>query len=186
MPRCPLTADCSRLGKTLVKARAHRRRDPGTRDAARECDGRYALAQTVMAGGVAASIDDPGLALIFPYEDGTVIDAAGQPVGAAVQTTDVSGTGLAVATVRRASRTVAEVRYRAERAGAEQLLGKVNSPLPLILDLAVIRPALQMGRGWARCDAATESPVTSGRERRTPPRPNPTRSAGISRFLRER
>jgi hypothetical protein len=55
VPRRPLTADCSRMSKTLVKARAHRRRDPGTRDAARECDGRYALAQRVMAGGVAAT-----------------------------------------------------------------------------------------------------------------------------------
>ena len=33
-----------------------------------------------------------------------IIDAAGQPVGAAGQATDVSGTGLAVATVRRGSR----------------------------------------------------------------------------------
>jgi hypothetical protein len=33
-------------------------------------------------------------------------------------------------------------------------------------------PALQMGSGWARWDAATEPPVTSGRERRTSPRPN--------------
>ena len=32
---------------------------------------------------LAESIDDPGLALIFPREDGTIIDAAGQPVGAA-------------------------------------------------------------------------------------------------------
>jgi hypothetical protein len=53
---------------------------------------------------LAESIDDPGLALIFPREDGTIIEAAGQPVGAAGQATDVSGTGLAVATVRRASR----------------------------------------------------------------------------------
>ena len=34
---------------------------------------------------LAESIDDPGLALIFPREDGTIIDAAGQPVGAAGQ-----------------------------------------------------------------------------------------------------
>lgn len=38
-------------------------------------------------------------------------------------------------------------------------------------------PALQMGSGRARWDAATESPVTSGRERRTPPPPEPPRSA---------
>jgi hypothetical protein len=51
---------------------------------------------------------------------------------------------------------------------------KVTSPAATTprLDLAVIRPALQMGSGWAQWDAATESPVTSGRERRTPPRPN--------------
>jgi hypothetical protein len=54
VPRCPLTADCSRLDKTLVKARAHRRRDAGTRDAARECDGRYALVPVpVLAMGTA-------------------------------------------------------------------------------------------------------------------------------------
>ena len=72
---------------------------------------------------LAQSIDDPGLALVFPREDGTVIDAAGQPVGEAGPPAGVSGTGVAVATVQRASRTVAEVRYRAELAGAEQLLG---------------------------------------------------------------
>ena len=50
---------------------------------------------------------------------------------------------------------------------------KVTSPAATPrLDLAAIRPALQMGSGWAQWDAATESPVTSGRERRTPPRPN--------------
>ena len=50
---------------------------------------------------------------------------------------------------------------------------KVTSPAATLrLDLAVIRSALQMGNGWTRCDVATESPVTSGRERRTPPRPN--------------
>src|SRR5215813_13338144 len=56
---------------------------------------------------LAESIDDPALALVFPREDGTVIDATGQPAAS-------DGAGLAVATVRRASRTVAEVRYRAE------------------------------------------------------------------------
>ncbi len=49
---------------------------------------------------------------------------------------------------------------------------KVTSPAAPRLDLAVICPAPQMGSGRARWDAATESPVTSGRERRTPPRPN--------------
>jgi len=47
-------------------------------------------------------------------------------------------------------------------------------------------PARRMGSGWARWDAATESPVASGRERRTSPRPNCpdrpllTRTCGLS------
>src|SRR5262249_58628442 len=64
---------------------------------------------------------------ISPRDDGTVIDAAGQPAGA-------DGAGLAVATVRRASRTVAEVRYRAELAGAEQLLGTAVRSAGLALE----------------------------------------------------
>jgi signal transduction histidine kinase len=79
---------------------------------------------------LAESIDDPGLTLVFPRDDGTVIDAAGQPAGAASQET---GAGLAVATVRRASRT-AEVRYRAELAGAEQLLGTAVRSAGLALE----------------------------------------------------
>ena len=80
---------------------------------------------------LAGSIDDPGLALVFPRDDGTVIDAAGQAVGAAGEATPA---GLAVATVRRASRTVAEVRYRAELAGAEQLLGTAVRSAGLALE----------------------------------------------------
>jgi signal transduction histidine kinase len=76
---------------------------------------------------LAASIDDPGLALVFPRDDGTVIDAAGQPAGP-------DGPGLAVATVRRASRTVAEVRYRAELAGAGPLLGPAVRSAGLALE----------------------------------------------------
>ncbi len=83
---------------------------------------------------LAGSIDDPGLTLVFPREDGTVIDAAGQPAGGAGQAADEGGTGLAVATVRRASRTVAEVRYRAELAGAEQLLGTAVRSAGLALE----------------------------------------------------
>jgi signal transduction histidine kinase len=90
---------------------------------------------------LAKSIDDPGLVLVFPREDGTIIDAAGQPVdatgqpvGAAAQAPGVSGTSLAVATVRRASRTVAEVRYRAELAGAELLLGTAVRSAGLALE----------------------------------------------------
>jgi signal transduction histidine kinase len=80
---------------------------------------------------LAGSIDDPDLALVFPREDGTVINAAGQLVGEAGQ---ASGAGLAVATVRRASRTVAEVRYRAELAGAEQLLSTAVRSAGLALE----------------------------------------------------
>jgi len=40
-------------------------------------------------------------------------------------------------------------------------------------------PALQMGSGWPRWDAATESPVMSGAERRTSPRLN--RAGGVLR-----
>jgi signal transduction histidine kinase len=80
---------------------------------------------------LAGSIDDPGLALVFPRDDGTVIDAAGQPADAAEP---AGGAGLAVATVRRASRTVAEVRYRAELAGAEQLLGTAVRSAGLALE----------------------------------------------------
>jgi signal transduction histidine kinase len=76
---------------------------------------------------LAKSIDDPGLALVFPRDDGTFIDAAGQPA-------DASGAGLAVATARRASRTIAEVRYRAELAGAQQLLGPAVRSAGLALE----------------------------------------------------
>jgi len=47
---------------------------------------------------LAESIDDPGLVLLFPREDGTVIDGTGQPA-------TVGDRNLAVATLRRASRT---------------------------------------------------------------------------------
>jgi signal transduction histidine kinase len=83
---------------------------------------------------LAESIDDPGLALVFPRDDGTVIDAAGQPAGVAGQAAGPGGAGLAVATVRRASRTVAEVRYRAELAGAGQLLGTAVGSAGLALE----------------------------------------------------
>jgi signal transduction histidine kinase len=75
---------------------------------------------------LAQSIDDPGLTLVFPRDDGTVIDAAGQPA--------CLEPGAAVATVRRASRPVAEVRYRAELAGAEQLLGTAVRSAGLALE----------------------------------------------------
>ena len=62
---------------------------------------------------------------------------------------------------------------RSRRRWSRTARAKVTSPAATPrLDLAMIRPALQMGSGRAQWDAATESPVTSGRERRTPPRPN--------------
>ena len=67
------------------------------------------------------------------------------------------------------SAAAARFRRRWSRAARAKVTSPAASPR---LDLAVIRPALQMGSGWAQWDAATESPVTSGRERRTPPRPN--------------
>ena len=67
-------------------------------------------------------------------------------------------------------------RRRWSRAARAKVTNPAATPR---LDLAVIRPALQMGSGRARWDAATESPVTSGRERRTPPRPNRPDTAGM-------
>ena len=125
---------------------------------------------------LAESIDDPGLALIFPREDDTIIGAvgqpvgaagqpvgaAGQPVGAAGQPVGVSGTGLAVATVRRASRTVAEVRYRAERAGAEQLSGTAVRSAGLALEHVAAQARL-------RAELARPGPHGDGSSRmRTP------------------
>ena len=49
---------------------------------------------------------------------------------------------------------------------------KVTSPAATTSPGSRDPPALQMSSGWARSDVATESPVTSGRERRTSPRPN--------------
>jgi signal transduction histidine kinase len=83
---------------------------------------------------LAQSIDDPSLALFFPRDDGTFIDAAGQPAEGTGRAPDPRGAGRAVATVRRASRTVAEVRYRAELAGAEQLLGTAVRSAGLALE----------------------------------------------------
>ena len=58
-------------------------------------------------------------------------------------------------------------RHRSRAAGT-----KVTSPAAATSPGSRDPPALQMGSGWAGSDAATESPVTSGRERRTSPRPN--------------
>jgi signal transduction histidine kinase len=83
---------------------------------------------------LAQSIDDPSLALFFPRDNGTFIDAAGQPAEVTGPAPDPRGAGRAVATARRASRTVAEVRYRAELAGAEQLLGTAVRSAGLALE----------------------------------------------------
>jgi signal transduction histidine kinase len=81
-----------------------------------------------LRSSLAASIGDPGLVLVFGRDDGTVIDAAGQPAGGPAPP------GAAAAAVRRAGRTVAEVRYRAELAGAEQLLGPALRSAGLALE----------------------------------------------------
>ena len=64
---------------------------------------------------LAASIDDPDLALVFPRDDGHAVDAAGRRVGEADDS-------LAVVRVTRADAVVAEVRYRASLAGASHQL----------------------------------------------------------------
>jgi hypothetical protein len=68
--------------------------------------------------------------------------------------------------------SAAEGRFR--RRWSRAARAKVTSPAATTprLDLAVIRPALQTGNDRARGDVATESPVTSDREPRTPLRPN--------------
>ena len=86
---------------------------------------------------LAESIDDPGLVLVFARDDGTVIDEAGQPAAPA------GAAGLASATVRRGSRTVAEVRYRAELAGAGPLLGTAARSASLALEHVAARARLR-------------------------------------------
>jgi signal transduction histidine kinase len=67
------------------------------------------------------SIDDPDLALVFLRDDGTVVDASGMPA-------DPADPGLAVIRVTRADSAVAEIRYRADLAGAShQLLAAVRA-----------------------------------------------------------
>jgi signal transduction histidine kinase len=70
---------------------------------------------------LAASIDDPDLALVFPRDDGTVVDADGQRVGKVDR-------HLAVVQVARADAAVAEIRYRENLAGAShQLVAAVRA-----------------------------------------------------------
>ena len=65
---------------------------------------------------------------------------------------------------------------------------KVTSPAATTSPGPRDPPALQMGSGWARWDVATESPVTSGRERRTSPGPNrpERRFMCVMQFVRRR
>jgi signal transduction histidine kinase len=64
---------------------------------------------------LAASIDDPDLTLVFPRDDGTVLDSAGEPAR-------VADSSLAVIRVTRAGQVVAEVRYSAGLTGASHQL----------------------------------------------------------------
>jgi hypothetical protein len=66
------------------------------------------------------------------------------------------------------SAAVGRFRGRWSRAAGSNVTGSSAIPLFGSRD----RPALQMGGGWAASDVAIESPVTSGREHRTSPRPN--------------
>ena len=65
-------------------------------------------------------------------------------------------------------------RFRRRRSRAAGT--KVTSPAATTSPGSRDPPALQMGSGRARWDAAAESPVTSGRERRTSPPPEPPRA----------
>src|SRR5580704_3544802 len=70
---------------------------------------------------LADSIDDPDLALVFLRDDGTVVDADGVQVSGADHE-------LAVIRVTRADSAVAEIRYRADLAGAShQLMAAVRA-----------------------------------------------------------
>lgn len=64
---------------------------------------------------LADSIDDPALTLVFPRDDGTVLDSGGELVREA-------DSSLAVVRVIRARNVVAEVRYSAGLAGASHQL----------------------------------------------------------------
>jgi hypothetical protein len=76
-------------------------------------------------------------------------------------------------------------RFRRRRSRAAGT--KVTSPAATTSPGSRDPPALQMGSGRARWDAAAESPVTSGRERRTSPRPNlPGRFTHVTQLVRQR
>ena len=76
-------------------------------------------------------------------------------------------------------------RFRRRRSRAAGT--KVTSPAATTSPGSRDPPALQMGSGRARWDTAAESPVTSGRERSTSPRPNrPGRFTHVTQLVRER
>ena len=76
-------------------------------------------------------------------------------------------------------------RFRRRRSRAAGT--KVTSPAATTSPGSRDPPALQTGSGGARWDAAAESPVTSGRERRTSPPPNrPGRFTHVTQLVRQR
>jgi signal transduction histidine kinase len=84
---------------------------------------------------LAASIDDPYLALVFPGDDGTVVDAAGQRVR------EADGS-LAVIRITRADAAVAEVRYSASLTGASHQLAAAVRAAGLGIEHAAARARL--------------------------------------------
>jgi 7-alpha-hydroxysteroid dehydrogenase len=96
---------------------------------------------------LAGSIDDPGLALVFPRDDGTVIDAAGQAVGAAGEATPAQDlaprirvNAIAADTIATAATEVitadAGLRSRVEAATPLRRLGTVDDVAAAVLYLA--------------------------------------------------
>jgi hypothetical protein len=76
-------------------------------------------------------------------------------------------------------------RFRRRRSRAAGT--KVTSPAATTSPGSGDPPALQMGSGRGRRDAAAESPVISGRERRTSPCPNrPWRFTHVTQLVRQR
>jgi hypothetical protein len=76
-------------------------------------------------------------------------------------------------------------RFRRRRSRAART--KVTSPAATTSPGSGDPPALQMGSGRARRDAAAESPVISGRQRRTSPCPNrPGRFTHVTQLVRQR
>ena len=84
---------------------------------------------------LAASIDDPDLALVFPGDDGAVVDAAGQQVCE-------PDSSLAVIRITRADAAVAEVRYSASLTGASHQLAAAVRAAGLGIEHAAARARL--------------------------------------------